>query len=123
MWVTQVIPPHEPMIRSVKHLNFVRSLSCYISDQTPSQACHIRILTDGGTGIKPSDFYVLPFTYHFHKMQSDIGELNFYKKFNINPFQVAKSIIMLSNCKQINNTNIIDIIEERSKLYERLHQG
>tara|TARA_B100000424_G_scaffold100984_1_gene75821 strand:+ start:1456 stop:1794 length:339 start_codon:yes stop_codon:yes gene_type:complete len=110
------------MIRSAKHLNFVRSLTCFISEQTPSQACHIRILTDGGTGMKPSDCFVLPFTYHYHKMQSDIGEINFYKKFNINPFNVAKSIIMLSNCKQINNTEVIKLMEERSKTYERIYQ-
>ena len=111
------------MIRSVKHLNFVRSLDCYISDQTPSQACHIRILTDGGTGIKPSDYFVLPFTYQYHKMQSDIGELRFYKKFNINPFAIALNIIKLSNCSKVNNNEVIKILQERTKIYERLHQN
>lgn len=111
------------MLRSVKHLNFVRSLPCFISDQTPSQACHIRILTDGGTGLKPSDYFVLPFTYHYHKMQSDIGELRFYKKFNINPFYVAKNIINLSNCKKVNNNEVKQILEERAKIYEGLHKN
>tara|TARA_R110002153_G_scaffold113629_1_gene255948 strand:+ start:5611 stop:5958 length:348 start_codon:yes stop_codon:yes gene_type:complete len=109
------------MIRSVKHLNFVRSLDCYISDQTPSQACHIRILTDGGTGIKPSDYFVLPFTYQYHKMQSDIGELRFYQKFNINPFILAKNIIMLSNCLKVNNNEVKQILLERAKIYGNLY--
>ena len=110
------------IIRSVKHLNFIRSLPCYISEQTPSQACHIRILSDGGVGIKPSDYLTLPFIYQYHKMQTDLGEQTFYAKFNINPFTLAKDLVIMSPCKKVNNEAVINQLEERAKTYARIYQ-
>jgi hypothetical protein len=110
------------IIRSTKHLNFIRSLPCYISEQTPSQACHIRILSDGGTGLKPSDYFTLPFTYQYHKMQTDLGEQSFYAKFNINPFIVAKDLVIISPCNKVNNEAVIKQLEEGAKTYARIYQ-
>jgi len=110
------------IIRSTKHLNFIRSFPCYISEQTPSQACHIRILSDGGTGLKPSDYYTLPFIYQYHKMQTDIGEQTFYNKFDINPFTLAKELVIISPCKKVNNDAVIKQLGERAKTYARIYQ-
>ena len=110
------------IIRSAKHLNFVRKQPCFISGQK-SQACHIRLLTDGGTGLKPSDFYVLNFSYMYHKMQSDIGEARFYKKFNINPFILAKDLVVMSDCKKVNDRLILHLLNERAKTYGRIYQN
>ena len=110
------------IIRSVKHLNYIRSLPCYISEQKPSQACHIRILSDGGTGLKPSDYLTLPFTYQYHKMQTDIGEQTFYEKFDINPFTLAKELVIMSPCKKVNNEVVIKQLEERAKTYARIYK-
>ena len=110
------------IIKSTKHLNFIRSLPCYISEQTPSQACHIRILSDGGTGLKPSDYYTLPFIHQYHKMQTDIGEQTFYNKFNINPFTLAKELVIISPCKKVNNDAVIKQLEERAKTYARIYK-
>jgi len=85
------------IIRSVKHLNFIRSLPCYISEQEPSQACHIRILSDGGTGLKPSDYLTLPFT-------------------------LAKELVIISPCKKVNNEVVIKQLEERAKTYARIYK-
>jgi len=109
------------IIRSAKHLNFIRKQPCFISGQK-SQACHIRLLTDGGTGLKPSDFYVLNFSYMYHKMQSDIGEARFYKKFNINPFILAKDLVIMSDCKKVNDRLILHLLDERAKTYARVYQ-
>jgi len=109
------------IIRSVKHLNFIRSLPCYISEQEPSQACHIRILSDGGTGLKPSDYYTLPFIHQYHKMQTDIGEQSFYALFNINPFTYAKDLVIMSPCNKVNNEVVIKQLEERAKTYGRIY--
>jgi len=110
------------IIRSTKHLNFIRSLPCYISEQTPSQACHIRILSDGGTGLKPSDCFVLPFIYQYHKMQTDLGEQSFYKKFNINPFTLAKELVIISPCRKVNNPEVLHLLDIRAKTYARIYQ-
>jgi hypothetical protein len=110
------------IIRSVKHLNYIRSLPCYISNQEPSQACHIRILSDGGTGLKPSDYYTLPFIHQYHKMQTDIGEQSFYALFNINPFTYAKDLVIMSPCKKVNNDAVIKQLEERAKTYARIYK-
>lgn len=110
------------IIRSPKHLNYIRSLPCYISEQEPSQACHIRILSDGGTGLKPSDYYTLPFIHQYHKMQTDIGEQTFYAKFNINPFTLAKDLVIMSPCKKVNNEVVIKQLEERAKTYARIYK-
>ena len=111
------------IIRSAKHLNFIRSLPCSISEQTPSQACHIRVLADGGVGMKPSDFLTLNFTYQYHKMQTDLGEVSFYQKFNINPFTLAKELVIMSPCKKVNKPEIIQLLLERAKTYGRLYQN
>jgi hypothetical protein len=111
------------IIRSVKHLNYIRSLPCYISNKEPSQACHIRILSDGGTGLKPSDYLTLPFTYQYHKMQTDIGEQTFYAKFNINPFTLAKELVIMSPCKKVNNEAVIKQLEERANTYAGLYKN
>ena len=111
------------IIRSTKHLNFIRSLPCCISEQTPSQACHIRVLADGGVGMKPSDYLALNFTYQYHKMQTDLGEVSFYQKFNINPFTLAKELVIMSPCKKVNKPEIIQLLLERAKAYGRLYQN
>tara|TARA_R110000824_G_C15104432_1_gene666564 strand:- start:468 stop:803 length:336 start_codon:yes stop_codon:yes gene_type:complete len=110
------------MYRSIKHLNYIRKKACLISQQYESQACHIRILSDGGTGLKPSDYCVLPFNYYYHKMQTDIGELTFYKKFNINPYEFAIFYAINSPCKKITKEHI-EYLKERKSVYERLHQN
>ena len=109
------------IIRSAKHLNFIRKQPCFISGQK-SQACHIRLLTDGGTGLKPSDFYVLNFIYQYHKMQTDLGEQTFYKKFNINPFTLAKELVIISPCKKVNNREVLHLLDIRAKTYARIYQ-
>ena len=110
----------DKIIRSSKHLNYVRSLPCLISQQGQSQACHIRILTDGGTSIKPSDFYVLPFIYKYHRMQTEMGELSFYKFFNINPFKSALELTKSSPCSKVRKHKLL--LEERMWTFGRLHK-
>jgi len=42
------------------------------------QVCHIRKFTDGGTGLKPSPWFVLPMCDRCHAEQHLIGELSFW---------------------------------------------
>tara|TARA_R100001163_G_scaffold11784_1_gene10826 strand:- start:27794 stop:28186 length:393 start_codon:yes stop_codon:yes gene_type:complete len=104
------------VIRAAKHLQFIRSQPCIITGQK-AQACHIRILTDGGTGIKPSDFFCIGLHQDLHRQQHILGEQSFYKKWEINPFTIAKDLVIMSDCKKVNTPEIIRLLEERAMIY------
>ena len=72
--------------------------------------------------MKPSDYLTLNFTYQYHKMQTDLGEQSFYAKFYINPFIVAKELVIISPCNKVNNEAVIRQLEERAKTYARIYQ-
>lgn len=44
-----------------------------------TEAAHIRVGTDGGTAMKPSDCYTIPLCSHHHDLQHRIGERTFEK--------------------------------------------
>ena len=107
------------MYRSIKHLNFIRKQPCIISDQFDCQACHIRILSDGGTGLKPSDF-AIPMIYQYHRLSHDMGEISFFTKFKINPYEIALFYAKQSPCNKITKHHI-DYLKERISIYEGLY--
>ncbi len=109
------------MYRSIKHINFIRQQPCCISGQEDVQACHIRVLSDAGISLKPSDF-VIPMSYEYHRMQHDIGEIRFYQKFGINPYDLSLYYAKISPCKKITMKHL-DYLEERKKIYARLYQN
>lgn len=110
------------IIRSAKHLNFIRKQPCIITGQK-TQACHIRILTDGGTSIKPSDYFCIGLHKDLHRQQHYLGEISFYQKWSINPFKIAKNLVIMSDCKKVNNSMIIHLLDERAKTYGRIYQN
>lgn len=67
------------IIRSAKHLAFIRTLPCIRTGRLGVDAAHIRKGTDGGIGIKPSDCWVVPLCSEQHRRQHQIGELSFFK--------------------------------------------
>ena len=57
----------------------VRMLPCVKCGSTTNvQVCHIRKFTDGGTGLKPSPWFVLPMCDKCHAEQPRVGELSFW---------------------------------------------
>lgn len=67
-----------PKFRSPKHLRFIRSLPCLICFSSASEAAHIRMFTDGGASLKPSDNYTVPLCHRDHLRQHNVGELTFW---------------------------------------------
>lgn len=59
-------------------MRFVASLPCCTTGASDVQAAHIRRRTDGGTGMKPSDCYVVPLSVSQHALQHRVGELKFW---------------------------------------------
>jgi hypothetical protein len=84
--------------RRVRHLFFVRLLSCVACGKAaPSEAAHVRAGTDGGTGLKPGDRYAIPLCTACHAKQHRIGELTFWSALRIDPLNVAFRLWTVSN--------------------------
>jgi len=69
-----VLLPKHKNLRDPKHLAFIRKLPCVRTGQTGCEACHIRAMTDGGTSLKPSDYYTVSLTPEQHRLQHQRGE-------------------------------------------------
>ena len=93
------------IIHSVKHQKFVASFPCVVcGNDTQVQACHIRSipkLGNVGKGIR-DDAYCIPMCFTCHKLQHEIGELEFFGKFNISPILLSMKLSIISPCKKIN---------------------
>lgn len=96
-------------LRSLEHLRFVRSHECAVRGRYnttfvrslgpeqhecsgPIQAAHIRMGTDGGAGIKPSDNFTIPLCVEAHVEQGQIGEGAFEKRYGIDTHKIASEL-------------------------------
>lgn len=66
------------MIRDKHHLDFIRQLECVKCASPHVEAAHLRMGTDGGMGMKPSDRWVLPLCSAHHRQQHAMGEPAFW---------------------------------------------
>ena len=82
--------PKPEFRRRAQHLAFVRQLSCVACGKAaPSEAAHVRLGTDAGVGIKPSDRYSVSLCTSCHELQHRFGELRFWSVLRIDPLNVA----------------------------------
>lgn len=117
--------PPERARRSVPgHLRFVRELPCvagaagaYGRCNGPRQTAHVRNGTDGGTGLKPHDKWVLPLCALHHALQHCIGELTFWSRVGIDPVSLAEHLWRHSG-----DTDKAIRAIERARMTARLHQ-
>ena len=93
------------IIHSVKHQKFVASFPCVVcGNDTQVQCCHIRSIPkvgNVGKGIR-DDRFCIPMCFTCHNLQHQIGELEFFYKFNINPIVVSLKLAIISPCNKIN---------------------
>ena len=93
------------IIHSVKHQKFVASFPCVVcGNDTQVQACHIRSipkLVNVGKGIRDCRF-LIPMCFSHHSEQHQIGELEFFEKYNINPILISMKLASISPCNKIN---------------------
>jgi hypothetical protein len=63
-----------------RHRQFVRRHACVVPgcDGLPIQCAHVRLGTDGGTGLKPSDWWCVPLCVEHHFRQHGAGEESFW---------------------------------------------
>lgn len=104
-------PRKEPKVRRVclPHQRWIRKewacTSCgTMGDEfNPIEAAHLRLGTGGGTGLKPSDRWILPLCHKCHQRdQHQHGEVSFYKKLGIDdPKAVCLALVQQSPYRRI----------------------
>lgn len=85
-------------VRCEAHLKWIRTLKC-LNSVTDAwhchgdvQAAHVRTRTDGGTGMKPSDFWTVPLCAAHHREQHQIGEAAFQDRHGIDMRETAAQL-------------------------------
>ena len=65
--------------RAPGHRALVRTRECSVPGcrQGPVETAHVRLGTDGGMGLKPSDFWCISLCHAHHEEQHKIGEATF----------------------------------------------
>jgi hypothetical protein len=73
-----------------KHHEFIRRLPCLSCFwPAPSECAHVRVGSDGGTGLKPSSRFTVPLCTDCHREQHSVGEITFWSKLGIDPIDAA----------------------------------
>lgn len=78
------------IIRDKDHLHFIRQLECVKCASPYVVAAHLRIGTDGGTSLKPSDCWVTPLCDLCHGVQHQYGERTFWE--GTDPHQLCRDL-------------------------------
>ena len=83
--------------RSPAHRAFVRSHACCAcGSQSAIECAHVRVGTDGGTGIKPSDRWCISLCKSCHADQHRMGERTFEKMWGIDLREIAAAFFKAS---------------------------
>ena len=97
-----------------RHRKFIRSLACSVASLTCTsriECAHVRHETDGGTGLKPSDWWTIPLCSWHHGVQHTLGESTFEKRYWINMKAIA-----LGLARQSPDQDMRRIMRERGVL-------
>lgn len=94
-----VVGLKRPRIKSEAHLDFIRSLPCVCcGNDIQTEAAHIRSgdpyygKRNTGMSEKPDDKWTLPLCFEHHGEQHRGNELQFWKRYGVNPFVLALSL-------------------------------
>lgn len=83
--------------RSPAHRAWVRGHACSACGSMAGIECaHVRTGTDGGTGIKPSDRWVISLCRDCHARQHQVGEAAFEAEMHIDMKALAQMFFKLS---------------------------
>lgn len=76
------------------YLSWLRKQKCVVSGELAQVAHHVRLGTNGGKGIKPSDYFCIPLLneYHTHGTHAlhIIGEESFFRIFRLDKIKLFK---------------------------------
>lgn len=80
-----------------RHRAWIRRHDCSVPNcagakEWPAECAHVRTGTDGGTAIKPSDWWTLPLCAAHHVQQHAMGERAFEREYRIDMKRIALSL-------------------------------
>lgn len=83
--------------RSPAHRSWVRSHACCACGSSQNIECsHVRLGTDGGMGLKPSDEWTISLCRTCHSMSHNVGEATFARENKIDLKALAQEFIKKS---------------------------
>ena len=94
----------KPQTRSCPaHRAWVRKHHCCVPGckRMPIECAHVRVGTDGGTALKPSDRWVISLCAHHHAEQHQLGEQRFERRYALDLIELAKSFAQRSPHRRI----------------------
>lgn len=94
-----------------KHRAWIGTLPCIKCGRHPCDAAHVRIGTDGGTSLKPSDRFTVPLCRDCHRSQHE-GEVSFWAELGIDPVDVSARLWAVTGDD-----------EQGARAIERAHQA
>lgn len=105
--------------RNTKYLNWLRTQSCVISSRKAQCAHHVRLGTNGGTSLKPSDYFCIPLLHEYHTTGSFalhiIGEESFFNHFKLSATELfLKYLIKYADEKLSLNFNLEKLSNEEA---------
>lgn len=101
--------------RNLNYLNWLRKEMCAVSGEKAECTHHVRIGTNGGCSIKPSDYFCIPLLHEFHTTGKNalhlIGEKTFFEYYDLDFEQL---VIFYLKKYLINNFDIYYMLENRT---------
>lgn len=89
-----------PQVRLPAHLKWIRGHECAIAGKHDCEgrieAAHVRGGTDGGLGVKPSDWWTIPLCSAAHAEQHRTGEAAFQMRYKLNMKATARGLWLRS---------------------------
>jgi hypothetical protein len=84
--------------RSPAHRGWVRGHACSVPgcDGRPIECAHVRLGTDGGLGVKPSDRWCISLCKDHHARQHQVGEASFAREAGIDLVKLAREFFAKS---------------------------
>ncbi len=108
-----------PERRYPAHLKWVRGFECSVhncaaisNSETAVVAAHVRGETDGGSSLKPSDWWVLSLCNSHHEFQHQFGEATFEKYYVIDMKAKAIEFAKASPVEMVRKMAGVRITEE-----------
>ena len=121
--------------RNLKYLNWLRKQPCVVSGDKAQCAHHIRLGTNGGSSLKPSDYFCIPLLNEYHTTGSYaihvVGEntflkqlkldrnklfIQFLKQYLVEEFTVYFQLENLSD--EVLISHLINLIEENGPQFQ-----
>lgn len=74
------------------HRAWIRRHHCSVPgcQSTLIECAHVRVGTDGGTGLKPSDRWTVSLCRSHHSEQHEVGEKEFADRYGLDLFELAQ---------------------------------